>query len=162
MIGGTFARPAETMPGLFSKDGLFGQRPYLLPNLVSASCVFIGVVIGVLFLNETHAEKKNRRDPGIDLGNYLLSRASQITFTRKPSKKSLEELALLGETDESLPGYCTAGLPERPSTSPTKIPRDNVDREESGLPQQPKEKPAGKTFSSMTIRIIVTFGILAL
>lgn len=164
MIGGAFARPVETMPGWFSKDGLFGQRPYLLPNLISASCVFVGVIIGILFLNETHAERKLRRDPGIELGNYIMSRASQISqsFTRKPSGKSLEELALLGETDESLPGYCTEGLLEPPSTSPPKVSQDGLDREETGLPEQPKEKPAGRTFSSMTIRIIVTFGILAL
>jgi len=164
MIGGAFARPVETMPGWFSKEGLFGKRPYLLPNLASAICVFVGVIIGVLFLNETHAERKLHRDPGIELGNYLMSRASQISqsFTRKPKGKSLEELALLGETDESLPGYCTAGLPEPPSPSPARVSHDDVDREETGLPQQPKEKPAGRTFSSMTIRIIVTFGILAL
>ncbi|KAI1628123.1 MFS transporter [Exophiala viscosa] len=33
-IGGLLANPVKFYPGVFSKDGLFGQFPFLLPNLV--------------------------------------------------------------------------------------------------------------------------------
>jgi hypothetical protein len=54
------------------KDGLFDKYPYLLPNLFCAVCVVFGVAIGFLFLEETHQEKKARRDVGVEIGSWIL------------------------------------------------------------------------------------------
>ncbi|KAK4940564.1 hypothetical protein LTR10_019323 [Elasticomyces elasticus] len=57
-IGGLLANPVKFYPGVFSKDGLFGQFPFLLPNLVCALIMFTSIVIGFLWLEETHPDFK--------------------------------------------------------------------------------------------------------
>lgn len=55
-IGGTLARPAESMPSLLSPTGIFAKFPYLLPNLVCAALLLSSVIFGYYFLVETHPE----------------------------------------------------------------------------------------------------------
>ncbi|KAF4990257.1 hypothetical protein FGRMN_8564 [Fusarium graminum] len=52
-MGGFLAQPAVFYPSVFSKDGLFGRYPYLLPNLVSVAVVAIAVIQGLFLLEET-------------------------------------------------------------------------------------------------------------
>lgn len=53
-MGGFLAQPAKFYPNTFSKDGLFGRYPYLLPNLVAVVAIVLAIVQGVLFLEETN------------------------------------------------------------------------------------------------------------
>ena len=78
MIGGALARPCISYPELFPSGTIWDRYPYLLPNLFSAFVVFVGVVNGILFLEETHAEKKLRRDRGLELGNWILARMPNL------------------------------------------------------------------------------------
>lgn len=55
-IGGTFARPAVSMPSVFSPTGIFGIFPYLLPNLICACLLLISITFGYLYLQETHPD----------------------------------------------------------------------------------------------------------
>lgn len=55
-LGGTFANPAKTFPSVFSRDGLFGTFPYLLPNLLCALLLMISITLGYFFLYETHPD----------------------------------------------------------------------------------------------------------
>ncbi|KAB8339165.1 hypothetical protein FH972_022100 [Carpinus fangiana] len=55
-IGGYFSSPAETFPKFFSKHGLFGRFPYLLPNVICASILLVAIIAGALFVKETHPE----------------------------------------------------------------------------------------------------------
>ena len=55
-IGGTFARPAISMPSVFFPTGTFAQFPHLLPNLVCAAILLISIVFGYIFLIETHPD----------------------------------------------------------------------------------------------------------
>ncbi len=155
MIGGALAKPVETMPFLFSPGSIWDQFPYLLPNVFSAGCVFIGVSIGVLFLQETHIEKKWRRDPGLELGDRLLSRMPwrRQGNESKGKGKAPEEQPLLGESDEPLPGYLTTE--QAPGS------QEPLHLEESGQVKVEK-KPVISIFSWTSIQIIITFGILAL
>jgi hypothetical protein len=157
MIGGALAKPVDSMPSLFLPGSLFDKLPYLLPNLFSATCVFIGLIIGVLFLEETHAEKKLQRDRGVEFGSYLLSRISPI---RKSKGKAPEEQPLLGESEEALPGYRSADTFDPREASVSRERLDVEDGGEDGLPKT--EKPRVKTFNRTTVLIIITFGILAL
>jgi len=54
-IGGYFARPADHLAG-FSKDGIFGHYPYLLPNLICAALMLVSVILGQFLLEETHPD----------------------------------------------------------------------------------------------------------
>ena len=49
-IGGALARPCISYPQFFAKGTIWDRFPYLLPNLFSAATVFIGVIVGLLFL----------------------------------------------------------------------------------------------------------------
>jgi len=160
MIGGALAKPVETMPSVFPPGCIFDRLPYLLPNLFSACCVFIGVVIGVLFLEETHAKKKLRRDPGLELGNSLLTRL-QTAFIRKSKGKAPEEQCLLGDSDEPLPGYSSTKTSASTSAESDLAIRECTDME-GGRPVPPRVEKSLSTFNKTTVLIIITFGILAL
>lgn len=58
---------------MFPADSIWAARPYLLPNVVCTVIVLCGVVVGILFLEETHAEMRHRRDPGLEAGRWLIS-----------------------------------------------------------------------------------------
>ena len=49
-LGGALAHPARTYPGLVGDHGFFAQFPYALPNLLASGFLFLGFVVGVLFL----------------------------------------------------------------------------------------------------------------
>ncbi|KKY30551.1 putative major facilitator superfamily transporter [Diaporthe ampelina] len=55
-MGGFLAQPSKFYPDVFPEDGLFGQYPYLLPNLVSVAVIVIAVIQGIIFLDETHPQ----------------------------------------------------------------------------------------------------------
>lgn len=59
-IGGAFADPATSFPNTFSKDGLFAQFPYLLPNLLCSGLLLISIIAGYFLLEETHPDMKPR------------------------------------------------------------------------------------------------------
>lgn len=57
LYGGLLARPAIKWPDVFSQEGIFGQFPYLLPNLVSITTVALGLVAVYFFLKELPRSK---------------------------------------------------------------------------------------------------------
>ena len=70
-LGGALAQPVQTYPSLFAPGSLFDEYPFLLPNLVCVAILGCGLVIGILFLEETHAQHKHKGDPGIALRKWL-------------------------------------------------------------------------------------------
>jgi hypothetical protein len=72
VLGGTLAEPVKNYPGFFAKGGLFDKFPYLLPNLICVGVVVAGLITGFLFLEESHEDKKDRPDFGLELGNRIL------------------------------------------------------------------------------------------
>ncbi|KAJ9622219.1 hypothetical protein H2204_011567 [Knufia peltigerae] len=61
-LGGFTAQPAKFYPHLFSPEGLFGEYPYLLPNLVAVVAILIAMLQGWLFLEETNPRLKPKLD----------------------------------------------------------------------------------------------------
>ncbi|KIX99873.1 uncharacterized protein Z520_04509 [Fonsecaea multimorphosa CBS 102226] len=72
-IGGALAMPCESLG--FRRGGLFDKFPFLLPNLVCVAVLLCGIAVGVLFLEETHTEKKDPRDLGPVLVTALAERS---------------------------------------------------------------------------------------
>eukprot|EP01105_Mastigella_eilhardi_P026679 TRINITY_DN781_c0_g1_i9.p1 TRINITY_DN781_c0_g1~~TRINITY_DN781_c0_g1_i9.p1 ORF type:complete len:619 (-),score=125.27 TRINITY_DN781_c0_g1_i9:42-1898(-) len=63
-LGGLTARPAITMPKVFSPKGLFGKFPYLLPNAIIAVLVLVNFILGYIFLTENqHSRPENLTKP---------------------------------------------------------------------------------------------------
>lgn len=92
-IGGVLSDPVKSYPDFFDSNGLFGKYPYLLPNLVCTAIVVLGLVVGLLFLEETHEDKRSRTDPGLKAGQWILD---NLIFWR--SKGSAPKVGYLEET----------------------------------------------------------------
>lgn len=142
---------------------------------VIVSC---GVVVGILFLEETHAEKKHRRDPGLEAGKWILSRLSFLSrFSRcveckaSRSEKAAvvpdDVLSLLSDDDQPS-GYSTtnSGSPRLQSTPTTSAQGGlslAVDEERGdAASSRVKSAPAAtKAFTRQVVLNIVGYGILA-
>ncbi|KAK5083105.1 hypothetical protein LTR05_006987 [Lithohypha guttulata] len=73
-LGGFTAQPARWYPNVFSEDGIFGQYPYLLPNLVAVVMILLAMIQGLFLLEETNpaligdkedAQKPTRTNPAM-------------------------------------------------------------------------------------------------
>lgn len=126
-LGGALADPVRNYPTMFQPGTLFDRFPYLLTNLVCTAVVIFSLIVGILFLEETHEEKRDRRDVGIEIGDWLLSRVGlgrQVECERIASDKdamSDDETHTL--IDDSPPDYSsTAASPELAPISPVGLP----------------------------------------
>ncbi|KAI1752608.1 MFS general substrate transporter [Xylaria castorea] len=169
MIGGALARPCISYPNLFPPGTIWDRYPYLLPNLFSAFVVLVGVINGLLFLEETHAQKKMERDRGLELGDWILSKLTGFRKCTEPrdEKSKLsdheDEMRALINHDEQLPTYRTnentpASSPRLRSASAPTITQDSLD-----LTQSSEHMGVGfsKTFTRPVIMNIISFGIIA-
>ncbi|KAI0100604.1 major facilitator superfamily domain-containing protein [Nemania sp. FL0031] len=169
MIGGALARPCISYPSLFAPGTIWDRYPYLLPNLFSAFIVLIGVINGLLFLEETHSQKKMERDRGLELGNWILSKFTSFRKCAEPrdEKSKLsdrdDEMQPLIDHDEQLPTYRTnentpANSPRLRSTSAPSITQDALD-----LAQSREDVGVGfsKIFTRPVVLNIISFGIMA-
>lgn len=154
-LGGTLADPVRNYPGYFASGSLFDRFPYLLPNLVCTSVVIFGMVVGILFLEETHDDKKDRRDIGLETGKWLL------TFFRTPHCDCEEKVGFAEESltllVESPPGYSSQA--PSPALNPVSL---------GDLPLRNEEKPPSLSrlslvspFTRQVVFNIVSYGILA-
>jgi len=155
-LGGALAMPCDAYPALFARGGWFDTYPFLLPNLVCVIILFFGIANGILFLEETHAELKDRRDWGLDLG-HLLKRVFGVPargpYDDKSTAPGLGELQSL-TMDDPPPGYrSTEGSPRMCSTVP--IAADVERREEK------ENRGIGRTFNRQVVLIILGYAILA-
>ena len=160
------AQPCDNYPSLFARGTLFDRFPFLLPNLVCAAILVIGVTIGILFLEETHEIKRHRRDLGLEMGRWITShfwREEPPESFTKFGDANIEESRSLLE-DEEPPGYCTReGTPDRRESrpqSPAAITRIALDiKVKEGLEQN--NGGAHKAFTKQVLLNIVAYGILA-
>ena len=118
------------------------------------------MVIGILFLEETHEEKKYRRDPGLEAGKWILSKVTRCAESKLASEKGMDmddEAIYLLSNDDSLPGYRTND--SCPST-PSMDPQAQMDLQDAC--SAIKSKPAAtKAFTKQVVLNIVGYGILA-
>lgn len=161
-LGGALAQPCIIYPNLFPRGTLFDRYPFLLPNLVCAAILAVGVLVGIFFLEETHELKKHQRDWGLECGKWILRHFSKPLSTDsfdKAGDANLQESRSLLEDDQP-PGYqTTEGSPHDPSS-----------RSQSPSTVHPKLKHEGPTrtlsgvhltFTKQVILNIVGYGILA-
>jgi hypothetical protein len=130
-----------------------------LPNLVCTMIVTCGVGIGILFLEETHEEKKHRRDPGLEAGKWILSKVTRCAESKSASEKEVdldEVLSLLSDDDQPT-GYRTNETSRIPST-PSTDSQEALDLNDSRIAAKPA---AAKAFTKQVVLNIVGYGILA-
>lgn len=175
-IGGALARPCKFYPSIFPAGSIWDKFPYLLPNLFSAAAVVIGVVVGILFLEETHPIQKYQRDPGLELGKRLLA---SLKFRKDASESGktypLDEEEPLIDSDDQLPGYRTTETSPRlksvlaRSDLPDALePLDSPDANKrramraASVSHSEANRSASKIFTKPIILNTISFGILAL
>lgn len=170
MIGGNLARPCINMPNIFQPGTIWEKYPYLLPNLFSAATCVVGVVIGILFLEETHADKKGRHDPGLALGKCIARYFSRKREESKDDDSASETSSLLSR-HESLPDYRTTENSPLLSSTPAAdveaqplLDTDVVDNRLRASTERTEKAriPAREAFTRPVIMNIVSYGILAL
>ena len=61
VVGGYLNNPAKQYPTVFSADGVFGQFPYLLPELVSVGIGLLGFILAIKYLPESKAFEARQR-----------------------------------------------------------------------------------------------------
>lgn len=152
-------------PTWFSRGTLFDQYPFLLPNLVCAVILTLGVLIGILFLEETHEQKKNRRDIGLEVGEWILNlfeTRTELPSFAKADEANVEEVCSLLE-DDLPPGYCTREGSPRSCLSRAQSPISDrmVYKTNSEKSVQSKPRGAQKAFTKQVILNIVGYGLLA-
>lgn len=144
------ADPIKHYPDIFKPGGFLEEYPYALPNLFAAGVLFIGILIGVLFLEETHAELKQRKDYGLDFGKKLTGILTRLFYKGLESAEDRRKL-LAGNAEIGDAGYHTF-----PDQSPVVVP---VEEEPMPLP---KPLSVQKTFTPQVIHVTISYGILAL
>jgi len=149
-VGGALADPIRQYPDIFKPGGFLEEYPYALPNLFASAVLVIGVCVGVLFLEETHAELKHERDYGRELGKKLVALVS-YPFSR-PNEGSEDRRKLL-EPDGPVTGAAYNTFSEPSSTT--------ASVEGEPLCTRPKPLPLKKTFTPQIIHLIISYGILA-
>lgn len=160
-LGGALAQPCQNYPGLCQPGTIFDRFPFLLPNLVCVVMLILGITIGILFLEETHAEKKYRRDPGLQLGRWLLGKFSACCG----SSSNEEEAEANREGDyglfeeDSPPVYRSREGSPRPSS--VDGPRSDTTGDDIEQQYTRKGLSFGKAFTKQVIFNIVGYGILA-
>lgn len=159
-LGGALARPVLSYPHLFKPGTIFERFPFLLPNLVCVGILIIGISIGVLFLEETHVEKKYCRDRGVEFGRWLFGRSSsQFKQGYGPVDS---KAGLIGQIDEQEvyedepPEY--RSREPSPRSSSVGHQRPDLDSTESQ-----KSRPIGfcDALTRPVVCVIVGYGLLA-
>ena len=72
-LGGALAQPVKSFPSIFHAGSIFERFPFLLANLVCVAILCCGLIIGTLFLKETHAGFRHKRDVGLQTGKKIIS-----------------------------------------------------------------------------------------
>ncbi|KAK2810047.1 hypothetical protein FQN50_003241 [Emmonsiellopsis sp. PD_5] len=161
-LGGALAQPCDNYPQFFPRNTIFDRYPFLLPNLVCVVVLCFGITIGILFLEETHPEKKFHRDRGVELGRWLIRLASKkrqapIMEDSKSAYQYEENQFLFDQ--QPPPGY--RSTENSPRLSSVKVP--SLSMREDTDPSQPAKQSRGfsKAFTRKVIFVILAYGILA-
>lgn len=142
---------------------IFEQYPYLLPNLFCTAVVLFGLTVGILFLEETHEDRKDDYDCGREASKWLLrkvwSRDACPTFNDKDG--TVDELrSMLEDHDQDAQLYhSTSSSPTLCSTrtSISEPPKFILDQKQ--IQRTPTTREA---FTNQICLNIVCYGILAL
>ncbi|ORY12824.1 major facilitator superfamily domain-containing protein [Clohesyomyces aquaticus] len=162
-LGGLLAQPATNYPSLF-KGTIFDAYPYLLPNLVCTSVVGFGLTVGILFLEETHEDKKENRDRGRELGQWILSKVWRSEDGAAPRDKdgTFDEMRAMLEAHDAPQYKSTCSSPTLCSSRSSIADPPTLDLD--GRIVDGRIEPAPTTRTAFTKQVclnIVGYGILA-
>ncbi|KAK3704904.1 hypothetical protein LTR37_013595 [Vermiconidia calcicola] len=170
VLGGGLADPVRNYPDVFQPGGILDRFPYLLPNLVCATVVVIGIVVGILFLEETHEDMQQHNDFGLQIGRWI-ERGIRKTLWRERfgSKEgfSSDTMILLDDGDQPPDYRSTASSPNLQATAVALPPPyqvlDDGDAEAADHEDTAAKRGSGiwDALTTQLVLNIVGYGILA-
>lgn len=160
-LGGSFADPVRNYPNIFPEGTILDKFPYLLPNIISAFVVLVGLVVGILFLEETHEKKKFRRDPGLELGRWILrkikSKGDEYHYS-KWADANLDENTPLVSDDQGQRSY---GSPNVARADVAAVAEPNQLEHDHEADKIAPKSAASKALTTQVLLNVVSYGILA-
>lgn len=160
-LGGALAEPCLSYPSIFPRGTIFDRYPYLLPNLICTVILICGVAIGILFLEETHELKKNRRDIGLEVGDWILRQVRGSKASGYEKLSQMDELTSLASDDDQPPDYRSSEETLSSASSILRVSRGDsrdLDEERNVVT---KKLAFGDAFTRQVVLNIVGYGILA-
>ena len=120
-LGGSLADPVRSYPTVFAAGSILDRFPYLLPNLVCLGVVILAIILGTLFLEETHEDLRDRQDVGLRIGAWILRNGKPGVWQRTRGQEAwapAETLTLLHEVD---PPPCYRSAASSPDLQATAV-----------------------------------------
>lgn len=111
------------------------------------------MIVGILFLEETHEDKKYRRDIGLEIGDWILGCFHSETVAEKGGFIE-EEFHLLVDGHGQLPDYSSS------ESSPVLAPV-SMRGAQSAPRATNRQHGLSGTFTNQVLLIIVSYGLLA-
>jgi len=148
------ADPVNQYPGIFGNSKFLAKYPYALPNLVTASLLFLSFTFGFLFLAETHDVVKHKEDIGIKIRRlvhrgvlWLRCRDGRHTYQKAGSRFS-GAISLPEDSDDY--------VPLSPTTRVNMASFSRVDAHSSaGHVQRPPSRQARPRFNDIFTKQVV-------
>lgn len=157
-LGGVLAQPALSSDTF--KDTIFETYPFLLPNVICALIVILGLAVGILFLQETHEDKKYDEDRGLAAGKWLLAkvwrRESNESFNEKDA--SLDEMTSMLE-DRDMGSHAYRSTDSSPTLCSTRTSMSEPPA--FSLEEKAPAPPVRQAFTKQVCLNILCYGILA-
>jgi hypothetical protein len=101
VLGGFLSKPVEKYPDVFGNSAFLKEYPYFLPNAACAVVSLLGILLGYVYLEETHSSKSiMRADSTVSETSALLSSSRQSSHTSEPAVP--EEASFWGSVQRRL------------------------------------------------------------
>lgn len=152
-LGGALAQPCDNYPSFFPRGTIFDRYPFLLPNFVCVVVLVVGVCIGILFLEETHSEKRFQRDRGLEAGQWLTRKFKEFKHRSGGQVDEVSEDHTPFLLEESPRGY--ESTENSPRLTSVKLPTISIND------CSKQKKSIVRIFTPRIIYIILGYGILA-
>ena len=153
-FGGALSNPYKRKPTDTSDGPLLWKFPYALPNIVGSCFFLVGIITGILFLDETLASKRHQRDYGRVIGIKLeLALKHRLTSL----KNFLHRLRRSRETEPLLSSSHHRSYLENATTTNTSVPAAN------GIKSSPTKAPTWRSvLTRQTLLNLLVYTLLAM
>ena len=163
MLGGLLADPVKHYPSVFQHESVWGYYPYLLPNLLVALLSALSMLLGFLFLQETHPRLAQKPDVGLKVGNLVKSvligesiKQKFFGYSRLQEDPSVEAPWRSGHRVEEDSNATVLELQPLQSDSPLDALAEGALAEEEPLQTSPK-----RAFTPQVVLQILSVSLLA-
>lgn len=135
-LGGFLSHPVERYPSVFSSFELFRQYPYLLPCLAGSAFSTLGLIAGILFLEESLTKAQTRP-----------RKTSSAFSDDSPERRPL------------LPKHKSKSRPYPVARYPSRLPSPENTRKDDGEKSTPSMKTILRTLAVR--RVLVSYAFMA-